>query len=160
MQLLQMLAAVSFAEARTPQPGSFRQRRGDVSRTGSEDLCLWLQPALLSRHPALGKSRNLQPHFSAFNTWEMLFHLGVVVRIKVRGDRQGAWPLGKGSGRESGSCVCPASWSVLLRVHPHDLRDGTGRVRQAWGWSGKEWGRIQTGSQLRSGLLPFWTIVV
>lgn len=141
-QLLEMLAAGSSAEeARTPQPGSFRQRRRGISRTGSEAHFLWLQPALLADTQPWASHETSKPHFFTFNTWEMLFQLGVMVRVKIWEDLQVPGPSGRAWGVRVGlACVrlSEASRSVLLRVYPHVLRDKTGGVRQAWRWSGQE----------------------
>lgn len=137
-----MLAAVSFAdEAWTPQPGSFRQRRGGISRTGSEAHCLWLQSAVLTGTWPWASPKTSKPHFFTFNTWEVLFNLGVVVRMKAQGDLHGAWLSVRAPGTRLVLVfvqLSEASWSVLLKVHTHVLRHKTGAVRLAWGWSEEE----------------------
>lgn len=137
-----MLAAGSSAgEARTPQPSSFGQRRRGISRTGSQAHFLWLQPALLADTQPWASHETSKPHFFPFNTWEVLFQLGVMVRVNIREDLQVPGPSVRARGGRVGLVyvrLSEASRSVLLRVYPHVLRNKTGGVRRAWGWSGEE----------------------
>lgn len=61
--------------------------------------------------------------------------------MKAWGDLHGAWLSVRAPGTRLVLVfvwLSEASWSVLLKVHTHVLRDKTGGVRLAWGWSEEE----------------------
>lgn len=114
------------------RPGCPGKNWGGLYRTGPLTQCLGFQPSSLHRHLTLGKFPNLKAHFFAFDSWEMLFHSGVKVRISTQEARQvpGLWLRAPGT---RVPCTAVQGWgSGSSRGHALDLRDETGRV----GWAG------------------------